>query len=81
VKLRERTLGVLVSEEGRQVLQLAALNLAESQFIWAYVDDSDDGGLWARVAREDGDHQVLIRWEYVLSIDVPVGPPKTLEMR
>jgi hypothetical protein len=81
VKLRERTLGVLVSEEGREVLQLAALNLEESQFLWVYVDDSDDGGLWARVPREDGDHLVLIRWEYVLSIDIPVGQSKILESR
>jgi hypothetical protein len=81
VKLRERTLGVLVSEEGRQVLQLAALELTESQFVWVYVDDSDDGGLWARVPREDGDHLVLIRWEYVLSIDIPAGQTKILESR
>jgi hypothetical protein len=81
VKLRERTLGVLVNEEGRHVLQLAAVDIAESQFVWVYVDDSDDGGLWARVPREDGDHLVLIRWEYVLSVDIPAGQAKTLESR
>ena len=78
MKLREKPLGVLLSEEGRQGLQLAALNLEESQFVWVYVDETDDLGLCVRVHRDDGDHLVLIRWEYILSIDVPA---KVLEMR
>jgi len=78
VKLREKPLGVLLSDEGRQALQLAALNLEDSQFVWVYVDETDDLGLWVRVHRDDGDHLVLIRWEYILSIDVPA---KVLEMR
>ena len=78
MKLREKPLGVLLSDEGRQALQLAALNLEDSQFVWVYVDETDDLGLWVRVHRDDGDHLVLIRWEYILSIDVPA---KVLEMR
>jgi len=72
---------VLLSEDGRKVLDLAALKLAESAFLWVYVEESDDLGLWARVNREDGDHLVLIRWEYVLAIDIPVGEPKSLGLR
>jgi len=81
VRVSERTLAILLSEDGRKVLELAALNLAESPFLWVYVEESDDLGLWARVEREDGDHLVLIRWEYVLAVDIPAGEPKTLGLR
>jgi hypothetical protein len=81
VRVGERTLAVLLNEDGRKVLDLAALKLAESSFLWVYVEESDDLGLWARVNREDGDHLVLIRWEYVLAIDIPVGEPKSLGLR
>jgi hypothetical protein len=81
VKISERDVSVLLSEEGRQVLQPAALNLAESPFLWAKVEDSDDIGIWVRVSRKDGDHLVLIRWEYILSIDFAVGQPKALGLR
>ena len=77
----EKTLAILLSEDGRKVLELAALSLTESPFLWVYVEESDDLGLWARISREDGDHLVLIRWEYVLTIDIPAGEPKTLGLR
>jgi len=81
VRVGERTLALLLSEDGRKVLELAALNLAESSFLLVYVEESDDLGLWARVSREDGDHLILVRWEYVLAIDVPVGEPKSMGLR
>ena len=81
MKISEREVSVLLNQEGREVLQQAALNLAESPFLSVKVEDSDDIGIWVRVSREDGDHLVLIRWEYVLSIDFPVGQPKALGLR
>jgi len=57
------------------------LGLEDAQFIWVYVDDSDDLGFWLRVQRDDGDHLVLIRWEYILSIDVPASQAKILDAR
>jgi hypothetical protein len=58
VKISERDASVLLSEEGREVLKQAALNLAESPFLSVKVEDSDDIGIWVRVNREDGDHLV-----------------------
>jgi hypothetical protein len=57
------------------------VNLADSPFLWVKVEDSDDIGMWIRVDREDGDHLLLIRWEYILSMDFVVGQPKALGMR
>jgi hypothetical protein len=45
VKVNEKTLALLLSEDGRKVLELAALNLASSPFLWVYVEESDDLGL------------------------------------
>jgi hypothetical protein len=81
MRIGERDASVLLSEDGRQILEQAALNLAHSAFLTVRVEDSDDIGLWVRVTREDGDHLILIRWEYVLSIDFPVGQPKSLGLR
>jgi hypothetical protein len=81
VKISEREASVLLSEEGRQVLNQAALNLGESPFLSVRVEDSDDIGTWVRVNREDGDHLVLVRWEYVVSMDFPMGQPKMLGLR
>ena len=81
MKIGERDASVLLSDEGREVLKHAALNLEESSFLSVRMEDSDDIGIWIRVNREDGDHLVLIRWEYVLSMDFAVGQPKTLGLR
>ena len=81
MKVTERDVAILLSNDGREVLQSAAVNLADSPFLWVKVEDSDDIGLWIRVNREDGDHLVLIRWEYVLSMDFLIGQPKALGLR
>ena len=81
MKISERDASILLNQDGREVLQHAALNLAESPFLTVKVEDSDDIGIWIRVGREDGDHLLLVRWEYVLSMDFPVGQPKTLGLR
>ena len=81
MKISEREVAVLMSEEGRQVMQEAALQVSESHFLQVRVEDTDDIGMWVRVDREDGDHLLLIRWEYVLSMDFQVGRPKALGLR
>jgi hypothetical protein len=76
VKIGERGITLLISEEGQQVLK--ALNLADSAMQWLYVQDTDDMGIWARVPREDGNHFVLIRWDFILGLDFPAGETKTI---
>jgi len=72
VTLAQRTISLIVSREAREVLSVSA-GLPESDSYLLLVDETDDLGLWARVEREDGEHLVLIRWEYVLAIDVEVA--------
>jgi len=79
VKIGERDIAVLLSEEGQHVLK--ALNLPDSAMQWLYVQDTDDMGIWARMPREDGNHFVLIRWDFVLSLDFPAGETKTIGIK
>jgi hypothetical protein len=81
VKLNERNIAVLLTEDGREVLKLAAVSVENVPATLMYVQDADDMGLWARITREDGDHLVLVRWEYVLSMDFPAGETKTVGMK
>ena len=81
MKIGEREVSLLLNEEGRQVFELAELNLTESPFVLVKVEESDDIGIWISVGRKDGDHLVLIRWEYILSMDFIAGPAKTLGLR
>ncbi|MGA2905621.1 MAG: hypothetical protein ABSD98_17490 [Candidatus Korobacteraceae bacterium] len=79
MKIGERDVAVVLSEAGQQLLK--ALNLPDSAIQWIYVQDADDLGIWARVPREDGNHFVLIRWDFVLGLDFPAGQTKTIGIK
>jgi hypothetical protein len=81
VRVAQHTVAVILSEEGRAVLQLAAVNVPESAAILVHVQDTDDLGLWVRTPREDGEHLLLVRWEYVLTVDFPIGETKTMGLK
>ena len=75
MKIGERDITVLIDDTGREVLK--SLNLDDSPMQWLYVQDTDDMGIWVRIQREDGNHLVLIRWDFVLGLDFPAGETKT----
>ena len=81
MRVAQRTVAVILSEEGRGVLQLAAVNVPESAAMLVHVQDTDDLGLWVRTPREDGEHLLLIRWEYVLTVDFPIGETRTIGLK
>jgi hypothetical protein len=81
VRVAQRTVAVILSDEGRGVLQLAAVNVPESAAMLVHVQDTDDLGLWVRTPREDGEHLLLVRWEYVLTVDFPIGETKTIGLK
>jgi hypothetical protein len=80
VNIGQRTVTVFLDEGGREVMALAAINVGLSG-LQLYVQDTDDIGIWARIGREDGEHIVLIRWDYVLSVDFTAGETKTVGLR
>jgi len=81
VNISQRRVAIYLDEDGRNVLSLAKVRLAEAAGLLVYVQDTDDIGIWVRIDREDGEHIILVRWDYVLSVDFPAGETKTLGLR
>ena len=61
---------MVLSEDGRTALRLAGLTW-EADWLLLDVIDTDDLGIWARIQREEREHTLLIRWDYILTIDFP----------
>ena len=57
------------------------MDLSDSSTLSIYIQDTDDIGIWARINREDGEHIVLIRWDYILAVDFAAGETKTVGLR
>jgi hypothetical protein len=74
MKLGEQSVVVHVSDEGRRVLRQVGVQLPETPGVRFEIEEESDNGLWVSLDYEDGfRHAILIRWEYVLSMDVIVG--------
>ena len=81
MNISQRRVAIFLDEDGRNVLGLANIRLSEAAGLLVYVQDTDDIGIWVRIDREDGEHIILVRWDYVLSVDFPAGETKTLGLR
>ncbi|MGH9424742.1 MAG: hypothetical protein ACRD2L_00310 [Terriglobia bacterium] len=81
MNVAHRDVAIVLSEEGRGVIQLAAAAERDLPINVFYVQETDDVGLWIRVRREDGEHLVLIRWEFILSMDVPARETKAIGLK
>ena len=75
MNISRRIVTIFVDDSGQAAMGLAALE-ASASGLSVYVQDTDDIGIWARIDREDGRHIVLIRWDYVLTIDFELGETK-----
>ena len=73
MKLPDQPVVVHVSDEGRRIPREVGVQLPETPGVKFEVEEESDSGLWVGLDYEDGfRHAVLIRWEYILSIDVTV---------
>jgi hypothetical protein len=81
MNLSGQKLAVLLTEEGRQVLALASVGDVESPSVSVSVEESEELGLWIRVPREDQVHFFLLRWEYILGVDLPSGTGRLVGLR
>lgn len=81
MKLSGQTLTVILTEDGKQILSLASIGLPPSNLVTVSVEESEDMGLWVRIPREDQMHFFLIRWEYILGIDLQSGTGRLIGMR
>jgi hypothetical protein len=73
MKIDGQTAGVILTQEGRQILALAAVNIPDNDRVLVSIEESEDLGLWIRVSREDQLTFFLLRWEYILGLELLSG--------
>jgi hypothetical protein len=81
VKLSGQKVTVLLSEDGKAVLALAAIDSSGTSSISVSVEEAEELGLWIRVPREDQMHLFLLLWGYIVGIEIPTGGGKLVGMR
>ena len=73
VKLEDSRVALYLSDEGRRVLRQAGIGVLDTGGFSFDVQETSNHGLWVRIDYGDGRHLILIRWEYILAIDVGGG--------
>jgi len=81
MRLAGQEAAVILTEDGKAVLEMAAVNLPDSPLISLSIEESEDLGLWVRLPRQDGMHLFLLRWEYILGVDLPGGVAKVVGLK
>ncbi len=74
-----RVVTVFLNEKGQEALHLAAGISRQSAVESFYALQTDETGLWVSNRKEDGEHWLLVRWDCILAVDVPVGGTPILE--
>jgi hypothetical protein len=69
---------VLLSQMGQEALRTIGI-AEEGGEATLFALETDESGLWVSCRRADGEHWVLIRWDCILAVDVPVGGTPNLE--
>ena len=77
VKLEERSVALYLSDEGRRVLRQAGVDVSDTGGFTFDVQEASEHGLWVRIDYQDGRHLLLIRWDYILAMDVSGGEIRT----
>jgi len=81
MKLAGQTITVILTEDGRQILKLTGSGLPDSHTVTVSVEESEDLGLWVRLQRADQMHFFLLRWDYILALDLPSGMGRLIGLR
>ena len=78
IELREQSVVVHLTDEGRRVLRQVGVELPDTPGVRFDVQEEGEQGLWIGLDYQDRlRHMLLIRWEYILAMDVIVGEVRT----
>lgn len=75
MNLANKTVVLLLTEEGDRLLKEFGVGSREAGVFIVEVRESEDLGLWLKAVRSGKAHFVLLRWEYILLIDLPGDAP------
>ena len=71
MNISKQIVTLFLDQDGRAILELAGIPLTDSAGVLVEVAETDDLGIWIRINRQATKHFLLVRWEYVLSVDSP----------
>jgi hypothetical protein len=73
MKLDERVAVVHLSDEDRGMLQQVGVDGPTTPGVSFDVKESDEQGVWVRLEYQDGPYMFLLRGNYILAMDMPLG--------
>ena len=71
MNISKQRVTLFLDQDGRAILEAAEVPVGDSAGVLVDVAETDDLGVWIRINRQDVQHFLLIRWEYVLCVDAP----------
>ena len=81
MRLAGRRATFFLNDEGWKFLHEAAWVDTLNPFTVEVEDSSDDIGIWVRVERGSHFNALLLRWEFILGIELPVDTGKVVGLR
>jgi hypothetical protein len=73
MRIAEAGASVLLSDDGCAILSVAGIQVDSLCWLDVEVVESEDLGLWIRTERGGLQRVFLLRWEYILGIDLESG--------
>jgi hypothetical protein len=81
VRLAGRTVTFFLSEDGKNFFYRIT-GEHSPDLVTADVDETDDVGIWIRMQRRESPASVvLLRWEFILGIELPLDTGKVVGLR
>jgi hypothetical protein len=77
IRLEEQSVVLHLSDEGRRVLRQVGVSVPDTPGVQFDVQETTNHGLWVRLDYSDGRHVLLIRWNYILAMDINIGEMRT----
>jgi hypothetical protein len=74
MKIAESDASILLSDDGRAILSTVEVEVDPLSWIEVDVIESEDLGLWIRVERDSKPELLLVRWEYILAVEIKAPP-------
>jgi len=71
---RETLVSLQLDETGKKVLSDAGVE--PERALAAFIIDEDERGLWMRIERTGAGYWLLIRWPWVLAVEIPAPRSK-----
>lgn len=75
----DRVTGTVLSDEGEGLYTVTSSQ--PPAVVTVDVEETDDVGIWVQMQRESSPRILLLRWEFILGIELPANPGNVVGLR